>query len=101
MAEFSNQGDLSISGTVLLTGGSSTIALDKLVIIRFNNQLAYDVQLYRYDALTITTTLIYNLTLSAGDTLTDNLTYALNKGDQIIANSNIAGTSYYTYGITY
>ena len=101
MTDFSNQGELSITGTILITGGISTIALDKLVIIRFNNQLAYDVQLYRYDALTITTTLIYNLTLSAGDTLTDNLTYALNKGDQIIANSNIAGTSYYTYGITY
>jgi hypothetical protein len=101
MAEFSNQGDLSISGTVLLTGGSNAGGLNKLTIIRFNNPLAYSVQLYKYDTLTITTTLIYNLTLSAGDTLTDNLTYALNNGEQIIAYSNIIGTSYYTYGITY
>jgi hypothetical protein len=101
MAEFSNQGDLSITGTVLLTGGSSTVALDKLVILRFNNTLAYNIQLYRYDALTTATTLIYQLNLSAGDTVTDNLTYALNNGDQIIAYPSIAGTSYYAYGITY
>ncbi len=101
MAEFSNQGDLSITGTVLLTGGTSTIALDKLVIFRFNNPLAYSIQLYKYEALTLTTTLIYNLNLSAGDTLTDNLSYALSNGDQLIAYSNILGTSYYTYGITY
>jgi hypothetical protein len=101
MAEFSNQGELSITGTILITGGSSTIALDKLVIIRLNNPLAYSVQLYKYEALTLTTTLIYDLNLSAGDTLTDNLAYLLNAGDQIIAYSNILGTSYYTYGITY
>ena len=101
MAEFSNQGELSITGTILITGGSSTIALDKLVIIRLNNPLAYSVQLYKYEALTLTTTLIYDLNLSAGDTLTDNLAYLLNNGDQLIAYSNILGTSYYTYGITY
>jgi len=101
MTEFSNQGELSTTGTVLLTGGLSTIALDKLSILRFNNPLAYNVQLYKYEALSTTTTLIYDLTLSAGDTLTDNLTYSLNNGDQIIAYSNILGTSYYTYGITY
>jgi len=101
MAEISNQGELSITGTVLLTGGSSTVSLNKLLNIRFNNPLVYSVQLYKYEALTTTTTLIYDLTLSAGDTLTDNLTYALNNGDQIIAYSNILGTSYYIYGITY
>ena len=101
MAEFSNQGELSITGTILITGGSSTIALDKLAIIRLNNPLAYSVQLYKYEALTLTTTLIYDLNLSAGDTLTDSFSYALNNGDQLIAYSNILGTSYYTYGVTY
>lgn len=98
MTEFSNQGELSITGTVLLTGGTSTVALDKLLVIRFNNSLAYTVQLYKYEALTLTTTLIYDLNLSAGDILTDNLVYALNNGDQIIAYSDIPGTTYYTYG---
>lgn len=101
MTEISNQGELSITGTVLLTGTLSTSILSRLITIRFNNQLAYDVQLYKYEALTTTTTLIYDLTLSAGDTLTDNLSYLLNNGDQIIAYSNILGTSYYAYGITY
>jgi hypothetical protein len=101
MTEISIQGELSITGTVLLTGGPSILVLDKLIGIRFNNPLAYSVQLYKYEALTLTTTLIYNLNLSAGDTLTDNLIYVLNNGDQIIAYSNILGTSYYTYGQTF
>ena len=101
MAEISSQGELSITGTVLLTGGPSTAALDKLIIIRLNNPLAYSVQLYKYEAITLKRTLIYDLNLSAGDTLTDSFTYALNNGDQLIAYSNILGTSYYTYGITY
>ena len=101
MTEFSNQGELSITGTVLMTGGPPIVVLDKLIGIRFNNPLAYNVQLYKYEALTLTTTLIYNLNLSAGDTLTDNLIYVLNNGDQIIAYSNILGTSYYTYGQTF
>lgn len=98
MTEFSNQGELSITGTVLITGGPSIIVLDKLISIRFNNPLAYNVQLYKYEALTLTTTLIYNLNLSAGDTFTDNLIYVLDNGDQLIAYSNILGTSYYAYG---
>ena len=101
MAEFTNQGELSTTGTVLATGNLSIVALSKLITIRFNNASAYSVQLYKYEALTFTTTLIYNLNLSAGDILTDILGYALNNGDQIIAYSNILGTSYYTFGQTY
>ena len=102
MAEFSIQGTLSITGTVLVTGPiPSGVILTKTLNLRFNNPLAYTVQLYKYDAATTTTTLIYNLSLSAGDTVTDNFTYALNPGDQLIAYSNIVGTTYYAYGITY
>ena len=101
MTEFSNQGEILTTGTVLLTGTNQTILKDKILGIRFNNPLAYNIKLYRYDYVTATIILIYNLNLSAGDTLTDNLTYALNNGDQLIAYSNILGTSYYTYGITY
>jgi hypothetical protein len=103
MIEFSNQGELSStsSGTLLATGTISTLFLDKLSIIRLHNPLAYVVSLYKYESLTNTTVLLYNLNLSAGDTLTDNLGYSLNAGDQIIGYSDIPGTSYYTYGITY
>lgn len=100
MAEISIQGTLSTTGTVLLTGNGSTIKA-KLMNMRFNNSLAYTLQVYKYEAETSTTTLLYDLSLSAGDTVTDNLMYALNNGDEIKAFSNIAGTTYYAYGITY
>ena len=101
MAEFSIQGTLSITGTVLYTGATGGALLSKITNLRFNNPLVYTIQLYKYEAATTTTTLIYNLSLSAGDTITDNFTYALNPGDQLIAYSNIVGTTYYAYGITY
>jgi hypothetical protein len=63
--------------------------------------LAYSIQLYKYDVATTVTTLIYDLTLAAGDTVTDNMAYALNVGDQLIAYSNIPGTTFYMYGINY
>lgn len=100
MAEFSKTGKLSVTGTVLLTGGSSTGGLNKLFTVRFNNAVSYNIQLYIYEASSTTTTLIYALNLSAGDTVTDDLDYALNKGDQIIAYSSVVGTSYYIYGVT-
>lgn len=100
MAEFSKQGDLSTSGTVLYTGTSGAV-LTKVMALRFNNPLAYDLLLEKFEALTSTTTIIYDLSLSAGDTVTDNLVYALNPGDQLIATSNIAGTTYYVYGLDY
>ena len=103
MTEFSNQGELSStsSGTLLATGTLSTSLLDKLLIIRLHNPLAYVVSLYKYESLTNTKVLLYNLSLSAGDTLTDNLAYSLNAGDQIIGYSDIPGTTYYTYGQIY
>ena len=61
MTEFSNQGELSStsSGTLLATGTISTSILDKLLIIRLHNPLAYVVSLYKYESLTNTTVLLY------------------------------------------
>ena len=101
MGEFSKQGTLAITGTVLYTGDSGGPLLTKLTNLRFNNPLAYTLTLKKYNASTTTTITLYSLTLSAGDTVTDNLTYALEPGDQLIAESNIAGTTYYAYGIDY
>jgi hypothetical protein len=100
MVEFSKQGDVSTTGTVLYTGNSSII-LTKIISIRFNNPGAYDLKLEKLDYATSTTNTIYDLSLSAGDTLTDNFTYALNPGDQLIATASITGTTYYIYGIDY
>jgi hypothetical protein len=101
MAEFSKQGSVSTSGTVLYTGSTTTSLLTKVLTLRFNNPAAFDLKLEKYEASTSITTTIYDLTLAAGDTVTDNLTYALNAGDQLIVTSNIVGTTYYIYGIDY
>jgi hypothetical protein len=101
MAEFSIQGDVAVTGTILYTGSISNISLTKVLILRFNNPAACKIRLTKYEAATSTTTTIYTLNLSAGDTLTDNLSYALNSGDQLIVTSNIVGTTYYIYGVDY
>jgi hypothetical protein len=101
MAEFSKQGNVAVTGTVLFTGSSSVSLLTKVLTLRFNNPAAFQLRLSKFEAATSTTTIIYTLNLSSGDTLTDSLSYALNPGDQLIATSNIAGTTYYIYGIDY
>jgi hypothetical protein len=103
MAEFTKEGILSTSGTVLHTGATpvSTTVLSKVLILRFNNPSAYGLKLEKYNVSTLVTTTIYDLSLSAGDTVTDNLTYALAPGDELIATSDIVGTTYYIYGLDY
>ena len=100
MTEFSLQGDLSIAGTVLATG-SSALPLTKVITLSFNNPLAYILTLEKYDALTTSTIVLYELTLAAGDTINDTLVYVLNAGDTLTAYSNILGTTYYIYGLDY
>lgn len=100
MTEFSLQGDLSIAGTVLATG-SSGLPLTKVITLSFNNPLAYILTLEKYDVLTTSTIVLYEVTLAAGDTINDTLVYALNAGDTLTAYSNILGTTYYIYGLDY
>lgn len=101
MAEFSKQGTLATLGTVIHTGVASESFTSKVSLLRFNNPAAYTLTIKRYDAATATTVTLYTLTLSAGDTVTDNFNYSLEPGDQLIAQSNITGTTYYAYGIDY
>jgi len=100
MREFSLQGDISITGTLLATGSSATI-LTKVVTLSFNNPLAYTLTLEKYDAKNASTIVLYELNLAIGDTINDTLTYALNAGDTLTVYSNIPGTSYYIYGLDY
>lgn len=100
MTEFSLQGDVSITGTLLATGSSAT-PLTKVITLSFNNALAYVLTLEKYDALTASTIVLYEINLAAGDTVNDTLTYALNAGDTLTVYSDIAGTSYYIYGFDY
>jgi hypothetical protein len=101
MAEFSKQGNVAITGTVLFTGTSGGQLLSKILSIRFNNPVAYSLKLEKYEAATSTTVTIYDLSLAAGDTVTDNFSYALNAGDELTVTSNVVGTTYYIYGLDY
>lgn len=100
MAEIVAQGELDVAGTILCTGTDQRI-LVKLNNLRFNNPAAYVLTLERYDAATATSQVIYELTLDAGDTVTDNFIYALKNGDKLVAYSDVPGTSYYIYGSSY
>jgi hypothetical protein len=100
MAEIIEQGEVSILGTVLCTGDSYTIAT-KVFTIRTYNPSAYVIRLERYNAATTTTEVLFEFSLSAGDTLTDTTTYAVKENDQLILYSDIIGTSYYVYGASY
>jgi hypothetical protein len=100
MTEFSLQGDISITGTLLATGSVATPLL-RVITLSFNNALAYVLTLEKYDALTASTIVLYEITLAAGDTVNDTLVYVLNAGDTLTVYSDIPGTSYYIYGIDY
>ena len=100
MAEFVKQGEVDIAGTTLYVGTISPV-LTKITTLRFHNPAAYVLTLRRYDALSATSEIIYELTLGAGDTVTDDLVYALNPGDKLTVYSDIPGTTYYVYGVDY
>lgn len=100
MAEFVKQGEVAIAGTILYTGSDGSI-LTKVSSLRFYNALAYVLTLERYDAASATSETLYELNLDAGDTVTDDLLYALNKGDKLVVYSDIPGTTYYVYGLDY
>ena len=100
MAEFVKQGEVDVAGTILYIGSDNPL-LTKILTLRFYNPLAYVLTLERYDALSASSETLYELNLSAGDTVTDGLTYALKEGDELVVYSNIPGTTYYVYGIDY
>lgn len=98
--QFAKAGQLSILGTVIHTG-ATTGALSFVKQLKFNNPLAYVLTLEIYKADTATTTVLYTLNLAAGDIVTDDLSYGLEIGDQLIATSSIGGTNYYATGADY
>ena len=100
MAEIIEQGELSILGTVLSTGSASPVST-KITAMRFYNPLAYVLTIERYDAVSTTSEVLYEFNLAAGDTVSDNFTYALKQGDKLTAYSDIPGTTYYIYGTDY
>lgn len=99
MLETSTQGIVSVTGTTFVVVPKKTIS--KIASMRFHNAAAYTLTLTKYSAKLATTITVYALTLSAGDTVTDNMIYLLEEGDYMTIASSIAGTSYLITGITY
>ena len=100
MAEIVKQGEVNVAGTILYIGSVGPV-LTKITTLRFYNALPYVLTLERYDAISATSETLYQLTLAAGDTVTDDLLYALKEGDELVVYSNIPGTTYYVYGVDY
>ena len=90
------QGSLGAGSTTMFTvPAGNTYMINS---IRINNPAAYDFTLTKYQAATSSTVDIYNLSLSAGDMVTDSYLYIFDPGDQLVFNSSIAGTTYYIFG---
>jgi len=90
--KFSNQGTLSTSGTIIHTAPDNNVS--EVRSLRFNNPLAYTLTLTKYPSATQ----IYSLTLSGGDTLSDDTLYYLDSGEYIEATSSISGTTFIAEG---
>jgi hypothetical protein len=100
MTEIIEQGQVSVTGTTLYTGGILE-PITRIFVIRTYNPLPYVVRLERYNAATTSTEVLFEFTLAGGDTLTDSTLYGLKLNDQLILYSDIVGTSYYVYGQEY
>ena len=90
--KFSNQGTLSTSGTVIHTAPDNNMS--EVRSLRFNNPSAYTLTLVKYPSATQ----IYSLTLSGGDTLSDDALYHLDENEYLEATSSISGTTFIAEG---
>ena len=93
------QGTLSNTPFTLYTCPSGVTS--KLTSLEFNNPLAYSITLEKYSGSLAITTVIYSLTLDAGDSLIDNGLYFMEPGDSLIVTSSIVGTTYLVYLVEY
>jgi hypothetical protein len=94
IGKFTNQGTLSVSGTILHTAPDNNVS--EIRLLRFNNPAAYTLTLRKYTAGVPTQ--VYSVNLSAGDTITDSFQYFLDENDYIHATSSVAGTTFIVEG---
>jgi hypothetical protein len=90
---FSNQGTLSGTTAVHTAPDNNRSEVNSL---RFTNAAAFTLTLQKYTPAA--TTVIYSLTLSAGDVLTDDNPYHLDENDRLEAISSVAGTTFIVEG---
>lgn len=96
MSIFTNQGEVSTTGTVIHVG--QTVPPSIVTTIRFYNASAYVLTLERYSRKTNTLLTVYELTLAAGDQIVDTTPYMLETGDYLKATSDIVATNYFIEG---
>lgn len=96
MTNFSNKGEVSTLGTVVVECDTNTRKLIKYM--SFTNPAAYQIDVDVYDKYSNTTINIVSMSLSAGDKLVDEGEIYLEKGDKITVTCDVAGTSFIVVG---
>jgi hypothetical protein len=87
------QGDVGLVDTVI----KNNITLNSITtinLLRFRNPAAYVITVSRYSKKYNRTDVLYEYTLSAGDTVLDASGYSLEYGDILYAKSDVLGTTY-------
>ncbi len=87
------QGDVGTSNT-LIAGNPNYSASIVVTSIRFRNSAGYVLTVSRYSRSSNRTDILYQYTLSAGDTVLDASSYILERGDLLYARSSVSGTTY-------
>lgn len=98
MGEFSKEGVLAVGKNVLYNNLSRT-TLGKILDLQFHDPNGYTLTVSIFDWATKNTILLYQQELDGGDTLTDELDYIFNQGDQLIVETTSATTSFYISGM--
>lgn len=98
MGVFSKEGVLKVGRNVLYTN-LSRIAIGKILDLRLNDPNGYIISVSIFDWEAKNTIVLYEKDLDGGDTLTDELDFAFNQGDELIITTTSPTTSYYIHGI--
>lgn len=88
------QGELGTTDTVIKSTSPSPGSISSVSGMRFRNPSAYTLTVSRYSKVSNRTDVLYQYTLSAGDTVLDMNLYLLEPGDILYAKSSITGTTY-------
>lgn len=88
------QGNLPVGTHTLYT---VPVGKEARVNLRFYGSLAYGIQLSRYDSILGTSIILYDLTLSAGDSVVDNSYYLLKENDEFILDVATNSVDYYLF----
>jgi hypothetical protein len=87
------QGELGLTNTIL-KNSTTFQGINTVNGLRFRNASAYILTISRYSKKNNRTDVLYEYTLSAGDTVLDNTLYILEFGDILYGKSNVSGTMY-------